>query len=87
MGMNKRIFHALLEWAAGGRIKLCTPLSRNGRIPSWGRAFTLEIAGVLHDMPPLTTQSTASATRAVPGPAGRPCRRGPSRLTGEKTAR
>ena len=52
MGMNKRIFHALLEGAAGGRIKLCTPLSRNGRIPGWGRAFTIQIVGSLHEMPP-----------------------------------
>ena len=53
MGVNKRIFHALPEGSAGRRIKLCSPLSRNGCIPGWGRAFTLEIAGVLHGMPPV----------------------------------
>jgi hypothetical protein len=30
MGVKKRIFHALLEGSAGRRIKLCSPLTRNG---------------------------------------------------------
>ncbi len=48
MGVNKRIFHALPERSAGRRIELCSPLTRNGRIPGWGRAFTIQIVGSLH---------------------------------------
>jgi len=52
MGVNKRIFHALPEGTAGRRIKLCSPLSRNGRIPGRGMGFTGVIVVSLHGMPP-----------------------------------
>ena len=53
MGVNKRIFHALPEGSAGRRIKLCSPLSRNGCIPGWGMGFTGVIVVSLHGMPPV----------------------------------